>query len=80
MRASSRRQEETGGGQLEGGGQVQKGEEDGRRREDKDDRSVLQKLGRPTQTLRSWVILRSATAAGAAECKDRRRVAMQRRE
>ena len=74
---------ETGGGQLDGGGQAEKGEEEGRRREDRGDKSVLQKLGRQAQILRSCDILRSATATGAVDvdvCRDRTRVARQRRE
>ena len=59
-------QEAMGGGQAEGGGQVQKGDEVGRDRDDRGDTSVFQKLGRHTDAPRSWVILRSATATGAA--------------
>ena len=76
-------QEAMGGGQAEGGGQVQKGDEVGRDRDDRGDTSVFQKLGRHTDAPRSWVILRSATATGAAaewrERRDWRRMARQRR-
>ncbi len=50
---SSRMQEETGGGQDAGEGHAQKGEEEGSRMANRGDRSVLQKLGLETQTLRS---------------------------
>jgi hypothetical protein len=77
----SRMQEETGGGQVTGEGHAQKGEEEGSRIANRGDRSVLQKLGRETQTLRSWVILRSATATGTdADWRERRRTVKQRRE